>query len=178
MQTTMTRLTAAVAIGLATSLTTAGTVENYSTVTPERLQNPEPHNWLMYRGNYEGWGYSELDQIKRQNVANLQPVWTISTGVLEGHQAPPIVNDGVMFVATPMNQVMALDAKTGDLIWRYQKEIPEEMFQLHPTNRGVGLLGDMLYFASIDCTLVALDAKTGEVHLGKPSSMTGKSVIT
>ena len=86
----------------------------------------------MYRGNYEGWGYSPLDQINASNVKDLKPVWTMSTGVVEGHQAPPIVNDGVMFVATPMNQVMAIDAKSGDLLWRYQREIPEELFQLHP----------------------------------------------
>ena len=135
----------------------------YSNVTQERLNNPEPENWLMYRGNYEGWGYSALEQINASNVKNLRPVWTLSTGVVEGHQAPPIVNNGMMFVATPMNQVMAIDAKSGDLLWRYQKEIPEELFQLHPTSRGVGLWEDMVYLAATDATLVALDAKTGEV---------------
>lgn len=68
-----------------------------------------------------------------------------------------------MFVATPQNQVLALDAKTGDLLWRYVRELPEDLVQIHPTNRGVGLYGDNVYLATVDCFLVALNAKTGEV---------------
>ena len=91
-------------------------IANYSPVTDQRLQKPEPHNWLMYRGTYDGWGYSPLDKINATNVKKLVPMWSFSTGVIEGHQAPPIVNDGVMFITTPQNQVFALDAKTGDLL--------------------------------------------------------------
>jgi len=68
-----------------------------------------------------------------------------------------------MFVATPQNQVIALDAKTGDQIWRYKREIPEDLSQLHPTSRGVGLWQDKLYLATTDDHVVALDAKTGKV---------------
>ena len=68
-----------------------------------------------------------------------------------------------MFVATPQNQVIALDAVSGKQLWRYKREIPEDLFQLHPTSRGVGLYGDLVYFAASDCFLIALDAKTGEV---------------
>src|SRR5690348_7478293 len=82
-------------------------VPNYSSVTDARLLSPEPQNWLHYRGNYNGWGYSPLDQINPQNVRKLQPVWTFSTGMVEGHQAPPFVNNGIMFVSTPGNQVLA-----------------------------------------------------------------------
>ncbi len=81
----------------------------------------------MYRGTYDSWGYSPLDKINASNVKQLFPVWSISTGVVEGHQAPPIVNNGVMFVATPQNQVLALDAKSGDLLWRYVRELPEDL---------------------------------------------------
>src|SRR5262249_61175820 len=89
-------------------------VGSYRAVTEQRLLNPEPQNWMMYRGNYSGWGYSALDQITPANVKKLVPVWSFSTGVTEGHQSPPIVNDGVMFITTPQAQVIALDAKTGD----------------------------------------------------------------
>jgi alcohol dehydrogenase (cytochrome c) len=85
----------------------AGPIENYSPVTAERLKNPEPGNWMHYRRTYDGQGYSPLDQINTSNVKSLTPVWTFSTGVLEGHEAPPIINNGVMFVATPMGQVIA-----------------------------------------------------------------------
>ena len=87
----------------------------YSPVTDARLEAPEPRNWLMYLRTYNSWSYSPLQRITTRNVANLEPVWTLSTGTNEGHQAPPIVNDGVMFITTPFNQVLAIDAKTGDL---------------------------------------------------------------
>ena len=59
----------------------AGPIENYSPVTSARLENPEPENWLMTRGNYQGWSYSPLDQINTSNVKHLVPVWSFSTGV-------------------------------------------------------------------------------------------------
>jgi alcohol dehydrogenase (cytochrome c) len=134
----------------------------YTPVTAERLKNPEDNNWLLFRRTYDGWGYSPLSQITPANVGNLQLVWSFATGQVEGHQAPPIVNNGVMFVATPGNQVLAIEAKTGALLWRYKRAVPEDMTNLHPTSRGVGLLGDRLYFASADANLVALDVKTGK----------------
>ena len=79
----------------------AGEVTSYSPVTQQRLTNPEPANWLLYRRSYDGQGFSPLKQINAGNVKSLEPVWTFSTGVGEGHEAPPMVNNGVMFVATP-----------------------------------------------------------------------------
>jgi alcohol dehydrogenase (cytochrome c) len=137
-------------------------LQKYTPVTAQRLKNPEPANWLLFRRTYDGWGYSPLEQINRDNVSRLQPVWTYATGQVEGHQAPPIVNNGVMFVATPGNQVLALEAKTGNLLWRYRRPFPEDMTPLHPTSRGVGVYGDKVYFAAAESILVALDAKTGK----------------
>ena len=135
----------------------------YTTVTDERLTAPEDDNWLMYRRTYDGWGYSPLDQVNTENVGQLHPVWTFSTGLLEAHQSPPIVNDGVMYITTPKNNVLAIDARAGELIWRYRRELPRDLFQLHPTNRGVALFDDRVYLATLDAFLVALDARTGEV---------------
>ena len=137
--------------------------DTYTPVTDDRLLTPAPEDWLMYRRTYDGWGYSPLDQITTDNVADLVPVWSLSTGVVEGHESPPIVNDGVMFVTTPQNQVLAVDARTGELRWRYVRQLPENLQQLHPTNRGVGLYGDRVYLATVDAYLVALDARSGEV---------------
>ena len=156
-------LSFALLMGLEPAMLTAQGPVSYSAVTEQRLLNPEPHNWLMYRGNFNGWGYSPLEQITPANVKKLVPVWSFSTGVNEGHQAPPLVNNGMMFVTTPQQQVFALNAKTGDLIWKYKKELPEDLLQLHPTNRGVALLDDRLYLATVDAHLIALDAKTGTV---------------
>src|SRR6266487_3931922 len=57
----------------------------------------------------------------------LQPLWRMATGQVEGHQAPPIVNNGVMFVATPGNQMLAIEAKTGNILWRYKRTLPEDV---------------------------------------------------
>lgn len=135
----------------------------YKTVTNARLKKPEAGNWLMYRGRYDSQGYSPLDQINAKNVAKLKPVWSFSTGMREAHQAPPIINGRYMFVTTPHNHLLALDAKTGDLLWRYERELPEDLFQMHPTNRGVALYGDYVYMATADAYLVALHARTGEL---------------
>jgi alcohol dehydrogenase (cytochrome c) len=135
----------------------------YNAVTDARLRAPEDHNWLQYRRTYDSWGYSPLKQITAANVSKLRAAWTFSTGVVEAHQSPPIVNDGMMFITTPRNQVIALDARSGEQLWRYARELPDDLFQLHPTNRGVALYGDRLYLATVDAYLVALDARTGEV---------------
>ena len=135
----------------------------YTPVTDERLRSPEADDWLMFRGTYDGWGYSPLNQITTENVANLVPVWSMSTGVTSGHQSPPIVNDGIMFVTTPDAQVIAIDASTGEQIWRYQRQMPEGVVRSHRTNRGVGLYGDKVFFTTHDAVVQALDAMTGEV---------------
>ncbi|HET9830246.1 MAG TPA: PQQ-dependent dehydrogenase, methanol/ethanol family [Vicinamibacterales bacterium] len=136
-------------------------LQNYPPVTPEQLKKPADGDWLMVRRTYDGWGYSPLEQITKANVARLQPVWSLSTGVTSGHQAPPVINGGVMFVATPQNQVLAIDARTGALLWRYRRTPPEDAIVAHRTSRGVALLGDKVYFAAGEAVLVALDAKSG-----------------
>jgi alcohol dehydrogenase (cytochrome c) len=137
-------------------------LQNYSPVTADRLKKPEDGNWLMFRRSYDGSGFSPLAQITPANIARLQLVWSLSTGQIEGHQAPPIVNNGVMFVATPGNQLLAVEAKSGQPLWRFRRPIPEDMMQLHPTSRGVGLWSDKVFFAAADAVLVALDVKTGK----------------
>src|SRR6266478_8431769 len=123
-------------------------LQNYKPVTAERLKKPEDGDWLMVRRTYDGWGYSPLDQISPNNVDRLQPMWVFSTGVANGHEAPPIVNNGVMFVATPGNQVIALDAQTGALLWRYRRPLLDDRIVLHPTSRGVALYEDKVLFAA------------------------------
>src|SRR6476619_6893569 len=137
-------------------------LQNYKLVDAGRLKSPADGDWLMMRRTYSGWGYSPLEQITPANVTRLQPVWSFSTGVTNGHEAPPIVNNGVMFVATPGNQVIAIDAKTGTILWRYRRPLPEDVILLHGTSRGVALYGDKVLFAAGEAVLVALNAKTGQ----------------
>jgi alcohol dehydrogenase (cytochrome c) len=136
-------------------------LQQYKPVTSERLKRPEDGNWLMNRRTYDGWGFSPLAQLTPASVGRLLPVWSFATGVPQGHEAPPLVNDGVMFVTTPQNQVLAIDARTGAPLWRYRSPAPPDVISLHPTSRGVALHGDKLYLARTEAVLVALDAKTG-----------------
>jgi alcohol dehydrogenase (cytochrome c) len=137
-------------------------LQQYKPVAADDLTKPADGEWPMYRRTYDGWGYSPLGQITAANAPRLKLVWTLATGQVEGHEAPPIIHDGVMFVATPNNQLLAIDAKQGDLLWRYKRPIPDDMLLLHPTSRGVGLWGDKVFFAANDAVLVALDVKTGK----------------
>jgi alcohol dehydrogenase (cytochrome c) len=137
-------------------------LKTYAAVTGERLNGPAAGDWLMVRRTYDGWGYSPLDQITRKNVKRLQPLWVFATGATNGHEAPVLVNAGVMFVTTPGNQVIAVEAKTGRLLWRYKRPLPEDVVLAHPTSRGVALYGDKIFFAAGEAVLVALDARTGK----------------
>ena len=135
----------------------------YSPVTDGRLRNPEPESWLMYRRTYDGWGFSPLEQIDTSNVADLTPVWGFRIDPHDGRvQAPPIVNGEMMFVTTA-EQVVALDAATGTLRWRYVHPLPPDVLRPHSTNRGVALYEDRAYVGTLDARVVALDAVTGEV---------------
>jgi alcohol dehydrogenase (cytochrome c) len=136
-------------------------LKTYAPVTAERLENPAPGDWLMLRRTYDGWGYSPLAQITTANVARLQPAWSFATGMVNGHEAPPLVNNGVMFISTPRNQVIALDAATGTLLWRYSNPPAPDVVSLHQTSRGVALHGEKVFLATNEAVLVALDARTG-----------------
>ena len=136
-------------------------LRNYTPVTEARLQKPDDGDWMMNRRTYDGWGYSPLTQITPANVGRLKPVWSFSTGAINGHEAAPIVHDGVMFVATPGSQVIAIEAATGTVLWRYRRPLAPTVINRHPTTRGVGLLGDKVFLAASDAVLMALDARTG-----------------
>ncbi len=138
-------------------------LQNYRTVTAERLLNPEDENWLSIRRTYNGWGYSPLNEITPENVTRLRPVWGFATGETRVHESAPVVNNGVMFVTTPNNQVIALNAETGDLLWRHRRTRREGSSVPHETNRGVALHGDYVLWAAGEAVLVALDARSGDV---------------
>ena len=98
-------------------------VPNFVTVTDQTMRAPKPEDWLIHRGNYQGWGYSPLDQINKTNVKTLQLVWSraMEPGI---NQATPIVYNGVMYLGNPGDVIQAIDAATGDLIWEYRHPLP------------------------------------------------------
>src|SRR5438876_10256904 len=85
----------------------------YTTVTGERLQHPEAGDWVMYRRTYDGPGFSPLKQITATNIGQLSLAWSPNTDLVEAPETTPIVNDGRMFLTTPDNHGIGLDAKTG-----------------------------------------------------------------
>jgi alcohol dehydrogenase (cytochrome c) len=117
-------LTFALLIALEPAMLTAQSSVSYTPVTEQAAPESRAAQLADVPRQLERLGLQPLEQITPSNVKKLVPVWSFSTGVNEGHQAPPLVNNGVMFVTTPQQQVFALNAKTGDLIWKYKKDLP------------------------------------------------------
>jgi len=138
-----------------------------SPVTTDMLQNPQPGDWLMRRGNYAAWGYSSLAQITTANVGHLKLAW--AWNMEPGYQEEaPLAHDGVVFLANPHNVVQALDGRTGDLLWEYRRELPKWPGGYHndlvDRARGtIALYADMVILTAADAHIVALAAKTGKV---------------
>jgi PQQ-dependent dehydrogenase (methanol/ethanol family) len=132
-------------------------------LTFERLVNAEaePQNWLTYWGNLRGTHYSNLKQITATNVGQLQAAWSVPMPGPSVLEVTPLVVDGVMYSTQP-GEVVALDARTGRQIWRYVR--PQKVknpYEINPYNRGVAVLGNRLFFGTLDAALVALDRQTG-----------------
>ena len=100
-------------------------LKEFVPVTPAVLKKPDANDWLMMRGNYEGYGFSTLDQINTANVKGLQLVWsrTMEPGI---NEATPIIYKGVMFLGSPNDVIQAIDAATGDLLWQYRRNLRSE----------------------------------------------------
>ena len=132
----------------------------------ERLRNAqaEPQNWLTYWGGYQGLHYSPLDQITASNLVQLQARWAKQMPGSSVLEATPLVVDGTMYTSGPPGQVFALDARTGLEIWRYERRQKiVNPYQTNPFNRGVAILGNRVFFGTLDAAVVALDARTGRV---------------
>ncbi len=126
----------------------------------------EPSNWLTYSGNYNSQRFSLLDQITPQNVAQLKVRWVYQAQERGYLQTSPLVVDGVMYVTEPGSRVTALDLRTGNKLWSWQRPDAAKAKTLGfgATNRGVALLDNTLYAGTLDCYIVALDARSGAVR--------------
>ncbi|MEE2776980.1 MAG: PQQ-dependent dehydrogenase, methanol/ethanol family [Acidobacteriota bacterium] len=136
----------------------------FSPVTWDRLVNAadEPHNWLMYHGTFASQRFSELDEITSKNVSKLTLKWVHQIPALDRAQTTPLVVDGVMFITESPSNVVAVDADTGRLFWRYEHPLPDDLkLCCGRNNRGVAILGETLYMSTNDAHLVAIDARTG-----------------
>ena len=133
-------------------------------VTDVELQDPSPDEWLMWRRTLNGWGYSPLDSITQENVGDLRMVWSraLMPGTQEG---TPLAYGGVLYMPNPRDIIQAIDAVTGDLLWEYRRDLPDDLddylFAV-ATNRNVAIYGNLIIDNSADDYVYAVDATTGE----------------
>ena len=135
-------------------------------VTDAMLRDPAPEDWLMWRRTLDGWGYSPLDQIDRDNVGDLRLVWTraLNQG---SQQGTPLAYRGVLYMPNPGDVIQAIDATTGDLIWEHRRDLPDDLGEhmggLATTKRTIAIYDRLLLDTTGDDYLMALDAVTGEM---------------
>ena len=137
-------------------------IDKFRNVSSEELADPAPADWTYWRRSPQSQGYTPLDQITAENVSSLSLAWV--WGMEEGRSQPaPLVRDGIIFIPNFGNVVQALDGRDGSLLWEYRRQFPEG-------GRSGGLLRtlamweDMIFVATTDAHLVALDARTGAVR--------------
>jgi alcohol dehydrogenase (cytochrome c) len=142
-------------------------------VTGDRIAraHSEPHNWLTYYGSYDGQRYSSLDQINTGNVSQLKPAWVfqaapiglVATPATFSLEAAPLVVDGVMYLSGWDGYVWALNAESGELLWRYKHAVPLDVpLCCGNVNRGVAVARGKVFYSTPHGHLVALDARTGQ----------------
>lgn len=142
-------------------ITVAGQVKNYRPVTDEMLRHPDPADWLMARGNYQGWSYSALSHITARNVRHLQLAWVWAMNDGGASEPTPIVHDGIIYLTNTSNTLQALDGRTGDLIW--ENRIGPESTRAYGATRTLAIYDDKLLLTTTDARLYALDARTGRI---------------
>ena len=155
------RVAPVAALAILIGLGAAGTSAQ---VPSERLEAAAdaPADWLTYSGTYFSQRYSELDQVTPANIDDLQLQWVYQTPVFGPWQSTPLVVDGIMYLTQRPNDVVALDARTGRVFWTYQYPTPpDHRACCGSNNRGVAILDDRLFMATLDAHVVALDATTG-----------------
>jgi lanthanide-dependent methanol dehydrogenase len=138
-----------------------------------------PKDWVMPAGDYANTRYSKLNQITAANVGKLQVAWSFSTGVLRGHEGGPLVIGNMMYVHTPFpNKVYALDlSQENKIVWKYEPKQDPNVIPVmccDTVNRGVAYGDGKIFLHQADTTLVALDAKTGQVAWSVKNGDPGK----
>ncbi|NOJ39230.1 lanthanide-dependent methanol dehydrogenase XoxF5 [Bradyrhizobium australiense] len=140
-------------------------------------QNPK--DWVQPAGDYANTRYSKLNQINASNVGKLQVAWTFSTGVLRGHEGGPLIIGNIMYVHTPFpNKVYALDlSQENKIVWKYEPKQDPNVIPVmccDTVNRGLAYGDGKIFLHQADTTLVALDAKTGQVAWSTKNGDPGK----
>ncbi len=138
--------------------------DDFVPVTDAMLEEPAPGDWLSWRRTTNGWGYSPLDQVNRENVSDLRLVW--SRALTQGSQeGTPLVYDGVMYMPNPRDVIQAIDAASGDLLWEHRRPQPDDLAEYvtigTTTNRNIAIYDRLIINTSTDDYIFALDAVSG-----------------
>ena len=137
-------------------------ISSFHNVTTEDLKNPQPKDWTYWRRGPKSQGYSPLNSINKDNVSDLSLAWV--WGMEPGRSQPaPLVRNGIIYIPNFGNIIQAIDGKEGSLLWEYERQFPEGSRQGGQL-RTIAMWEDMIYVATTDAHLVALDARTGEVR--------------
>ena len=134
-------------------------------VTQEQLLNAQYQRdkWIHYGRNYGAWRHVPLDKINKSNVGRLAPKWTFQTGIKGGgFETSAISYEGKLYLTTANSHLFCVDARTGDLIWRYDHPMPPRVnLCCGPVNRGAAILGGRVYYTTLDARLLCFEAETG-----------------
>ena len=154
-------------IVIATGLSGLSQTRTFTSITDAELQNPDPADWLMWRRTLDGWGYSPLDDITRENVGALRLAW--SRALIPGpQQGTPLAHGGVLYMAQADDVVQAIDAVSGDLIWEYRRDLPDDLIEYTSGDarktRNIAIYGELIIKTSGDNYVLALDAATGKLE--------------
>ena len=133
-----------------------------------RAANANPADWLTYGHGYANQRHSNSAQIDRRNVARLVPKWIYQTGIDGTFQTSPIALDGVVYLTTPRNHIVALDGATGEVRWKYTHKMQTEALCCGTHNRGVAIGNGRLYEITADGRLIAVDRNTGKLIWDTP----------
>lgn len=120
-------------------------------------------DWLTYGHGYANQRYSGLTQIDRRNVSRLVPKWIYQTGVEGTFQTNPLVLDGIVYLTTPRNHIVALDGATGEVRWKYTHKMALQTLCCGTHNRGLAIGHGLLYEITADARLIAVDRQTGRL---------------
>ena len=155
-----------VAAGPQTHWTTTDAVGDGAGPVEQSLLEAAPtrESWLHYGGNYGSWRHSPITELTPASASNLRLAWIAQTGVSGQLESSPVVYDGVLYLTSSMNRLLAYDAGDGSLLWRYDHQNPSDLrICCGPVNRGVGISGDAVIMGTLDARLLAFNRKSGEL---------------
>jgi len=133
-------------------------------ISARLLDKPSNTEWLSYGHDYTNQRFSSLAEINSGNVSRLIPAYVFQTGIVGPFESSPIEADGVMYVSTPSDGVFAINAATGDEIWKRPPLAGTYRQCCGPVNRGVAITDSLVLIGQLDGVLVALDRKIGAVR--------------